>query len=138
MKLVSINELTHLLGVQRETVRKRVANLVPVDGPKQAKLYDSEKAIRAILGLNENGETVIDYNEAQKRLAIAKTKDCELDMEIKRKERIPIDVCEIIFDEALRIVPAILLANKGKELTEAIIDEILAGMREAWAKIRNG
>jgi hypothetical protein len=87
MKLVSINELTHLLGMQRETIRKRLAGLTPVDGPQQAKLYDSKQAIHAILGLTKDGDTAIDYNEAQKQLAVARKQQIDLEMEVTRKER---------------------------------------------------
>lgn len=50
MSLLSIKQLSELVGTNRETVSKHAAGigLVPVDGEKGAKLYDSRKMLRLV------------------------------------------------------------------------------------------
>jgi hypothetical protein len=51
MSLLSIKQLAELVGTNRETVSKHAAGigLVPVDGEKGAKLYDSRKLLRLVV-----------------------------------------------------------------------------------------
>src|SRR6266850_2467819 len=56
----------------------------------------------------------------------------ELEMSIKRRERIPIEDCAAIDTEILQAISGALKANRNKLLTESLINELFENMRD-WA-----
>jgi hypothetical protein len=124
---VSINQLYEWTGKDRRTIKRRLEALKP-DGEGK---FDSKSALEAIYFGNpsEDGE-FISTPEAMRRLTIRKEEEILLDMEIKRKQRIPLDLVLTIFDEAQQSTAGILKSRKGKRLDEPAINEILAKFRE--------
>ena len=124
MKPVSTSELSRLTGATRQTVIRKVDGLPFQSGPKQAKLYNSEEALRRILIGDGEDET------PQNRLAIKRAEEIELNMEVTRRQRIPLDDIAEINDRALQNAAGILKAHEGKTLTPEVIAEIFTAMRE--------
>lgn len=56
----------------------------------------------------------------------------ELEMSIKRRERIPIEDCAAIDNEVLQSISGTLKANRNKLLSESLINEIFENVRN-WA-----
>ena len=137
MKLLSQNELAQLLSTDRETIRKKVSTLIPVPGPRNAKLYESDKAIPLCLGLGgpSDGEYV-DMAEAQRLLTVKRGEQIDLEMEVTRKERIPLDVIEEVNDRAFSNVAGMLKAHEGKTLTAAAIGDMLTELRSVSEVVR--
>src|SRR5215475_6459881 len=50
--LMSIKKLSELTGRHRQTIAKNLVNLLPVDGEKGAKLYDSRQAFPLIYAID--------------------------------------------------------------------------------------
>ena len=137
MKLISQLEIAELLSTDRETVRKKVAPLVATPGPKNAKLYESDKAIPLCLGLGgpQDGEWV-DMAEAQRLLTVKRGAQIDLEMEVTRKERIPLDVVDEIDELALTNIIGMLKAKEGKTLSPELIGDILTELREIGARVK--
>lgn len=139
MKLVSVKLLSELLSMQRETVAKKLSSLVPTAGPKQAKLYPSDRAINMCLGRGEESDTgYVDQAEANRQLAIKRGAQIDLEMEVTRKERIPLDVLEDVNDRAFSNVAGMLKAHEGKTLTAAAIGDMLSELRSVSESVRRG
>lgn len=139
MKLAGINEIAAFLGVTRDTARKKLAALQWEDGPRNAKLYDSAKAARLIFGAGSTGEgQTIDYAEAQRLLTVKRGEQIDLEMEVTRKDRIPLDVVESINEEAFSNFAGMLKANEGKTLTALHIKDMLTELRRIGAAIADG
>lgn len=137
MKLASIKELSELLSMTRETVGKKLANMLPTDGPKGAKLYPSDKAIRTCLGMNDApAGDFIDYAEAQRLLTVRRADQVQLEMECTRKERIPLEVTNEVNERAYSNVAGLLKAHEGKHLDQALIGDILSELRQITGAIR--
>ncbi len=137
MTLISQNQIAELLSTDRETVRKKVASLVSKKGPKNAKLYESDKAIPLVLGLGgpSDGEFV-DLAEAQRLLTIARREQIDLEMEVTRKERIPLDVLSEINERAFSNVAGLLKSHEGKTLDTTLINDLFSELREIGARVR--
>src|SRR5688572_16686080 len=125
MKKVSVNELSVPTGCTRETVSKKLEGIPFEEGAHKAKLYDSEKALRLVLGvaeINEQGE-VMTQAEANRQLTIARKQQIDLEMEVLKKERPRIEeVLEVIggiCDDIAGII-------KGSELSEDRKSDIMA------------
>lgn len=131
---VSIYWLGQATGKHPATIRKRVANLSPDTKGK----YDSVVALEAIyLGIVEKEGTFISTPEAVRQLTIAKKEEIDLEMEIKRGDRIPVADCLAVDNEVFQSISGTLKANAGKRLDEATTNEIFDGLRE-WAGRLNG
>lgn len=136
MKLLSINELHILTGCTRETVGKKLEAVTFEPGPKGAKLYNSETALRMVLGVaevSEEGE-VMTQAEANRRLTIKRGQQIDLEMEVLKGERPKLEeVMEVwqgIWDDIAGII-------KGSELSEDrkkdIMDRLAKGPEEVKA-----
>lgn len=136
MKLISQLEIAELLSTDRETVRKKVAPLVATPGPKNAKLYESDKAIPLCLGLGgpQDGEYV-DMAEAQRLLTVKRGAQIDLEMEVTRGDRWPKDDVEAIHEASLSNIAGLLKSHEGKPLSAELIRDIFTELREVPAKL---
>jgi hypothetical protein len=136
VKLISQLEIAELLSTDRETVRKKVAPLVAKQGPKNAKLYESDKALPLCLGLGgpQDGEYV-DMAEAQRLLTVKRGAQIDLEMEVTRGDRWPKDDVEAIHEASLSNVAGLLKAHEGKLLSAELIRDIFTELREVPAKL---
>ncbi len=131
---VSIYWLGQATGKHPATIKKRISNLNP--DPKGK--YDSVVALEAIYcGLQEANGEFISTPEAVRQLTIAKKDEIDLDMEVKRGERIPVADCLAIDNEVFQSIAGTLKANAGKHLTEDVTNEIFDGLKQ-WAGRLNG
>jgi hypothetical protein len=129
MKEVSVNELSVLTGCTRETVGKKLEGVTFKEGPKGAKLYDSEKALRLVLGvaeINEKGE-VMSQAEANRQLTIARKEQIGLEMEVLRKERPRIEEVLEVFDDIFDDVAGIV---KSSDLSDDQKIDIMSRIKE--------
>lgn len=133
MKLVSVNEISKLTGATRETVGKKLASLTPQTGPKNAKLYPSDKALRLVMGLNNDGEERIDYAEAQRRLAVAREAQIRLEMEVLDKQRPKLEDINEAMEALFRNIAGII---KTSGLTEERQNDIFTLLRELPLQIK--
>lgn len=118
---VSINQLAELTGRDRRTITRRLEDLPFSEGEKGAHLYDARTALDAIY-LSQSPRDALD----EKRCA-----QIDLQMEISRKQRIPMKIVAAIWDAALQSFTATLKAAKGKKLDAAKINELIALLRDA-------
>src|SRR5882757_7277629 len=103
---VSVYWLNQATGKHTATIRKRISNLIPDAKGK----FDSVVALEAIYcGLSESptGE-FISTPEAVRQLTIAKKDEIDLEMEIKRGDRIPISDCLAIDNEVFQSISGTL------------------------------
>src|SRR5262245_48988056 len=128
MKLVTVNALHDLTDLHGDTIRKHTAQL-PRDGRGR---MNSALALRCLPLGSRNGEAPITHSEALRRLAIARTRQIEIDVEIKRGSRIPLSDVAQSDMEIFTMFVATLKANHNKVLTQEIINEIFEGIRN-WA-----
>ncbi len=137
MPNVSINELASWTGKTRATVTKALDGVPFLDGPKSAKLYPSKVALEKIyLGKDEAGESFVTNQEATRLLTIARREQINLEMEVTRKERIPLDVLTEINERTFSNVAGLLKSHEGKELDTTLINDLFTEFREIGARIR--
>lgn len=147
MPLLSINKLSELTGKTRETIGKKLDG-VPHnlgEGDKRpAKLYDSKVALeilylgrRADGGDEEGPARPITIQEAARDLSIARTEQIALAMQSARRERIPIEDVNGINEEIFLHVAALIKTNTGKPLTDELVNDIFAAMRDIGRKVKD-
>src|SRR5262245_60900161 len=126
--LVSIKKLSELTGRHRQTIAKNLVNLLPVDGEKGAKLYDSQQAFPLIYAVDnlEAART----EQARSQAALNKVRE-----ETLRKQRIPIEIVTETLDQVLQAISATLKAAKDKVLTVELINNIFADFRAIPTKL---
>ena len=127
--LMSIKKLSELTGRHRQTIAKNLVNLLPVDGEKGAKLYDSRQALPLIYAV-DNLEAAR-AEQARSQAALNKVRE-----ETLRKQRIPIEIVTSILDQTLQAMSATLKAAKDKVLTIELINQIFADFRAIPAKLK--
>ncbi len=128
MPLLSINQLAIFTGKTRATVTKAVDGIPAIHGPKKAKLYDSKVAFEAIYCRrgDEPGSDFVSEAESRRLLNIRRREQIDLEMSIKRKERIPIEILNAVNDDVFQSVAALLKTNKGRSLNEEVINDVMA------------
>lgn len=132
-------QLSDMTGKTRDTIRKRLEGIPHERGPKNAKLYDSKTALERIYGQsNEDGSEFITAAEAQRLLTIARRSEIDLNMEIARRERIPLAVIEATNDRVFSNVAGLLKAHVGKPLDEVLVADIFTELRSIGAVLTNG
>lgn len=129
---LNVSQAALLSGKTRETVSRTARELQSVNGAGNAKFYDSRKLLQALY-LGVTGPT---YSEAQRLLALARRKQIEIDIMIKRKTRIPLDDVESACSLCFRSIAAIIKANCGKFLTVEVINDIFSTMRNTAEKLK--
>ncbi len=111
---------------------------VPFEKKGVAKLYDSRVALSCIYlggGTEEGAQTEA---ESRRLLNIKRTAGIELDMQTKRKERIPLADLEAVNERAFSNVAGMLKAQRDKLLTEQTINDLLTELRSVSEVVRNG
>ena len=138
MPFLSINELHQLTGKTRATVTKHLDGVPFKDGPKKAMLYDSQVALERLYRGESTGDEgdPISKLEAERQLTIARKQQIDLEMEVTRKERIPLDVVDEIDELALTNIIGMLKAQEGKTLSPELIGDILTELREIGARVK--
>ncbi len=115
----SISQLAAMTGKDRRTVTDRLQDLDWEEGEDRAHLFDSVDALAAIY-LSKDSKAALDEKRCQ---------EIDLNMEIKRKLRIPFPVVERLWDAAVQSFTAQLKAAKGKKLTVQFINELIGILR---------
>ena len=132
MELLSIKRLSELTGKTREEIVKKLLGVPFEDGPKNSKTYPSRVALERIyLGGTdgvEDGEAVTEA-ESRRRLNIKRGAEIDLDMEIKRKQRIPLPVCEEINDRTFANMAGMLKSWEGRTLSAEHVNDLLTELR---------
>lgn len=131
MKLVSVSLLSDLVTKDRDTVRKAIGGMKFEDGPKGAKLYRSDEALAAIARAAAGPSRF-----TSDRLNLKKIEEIDLNLDIKRRERIPIEDLTEINEQVVLAVVAQIKANKGKKLTQDLINDMLANFRAIPEKLK--
>ena len=123
MRKVNVSELVRLTGSCRAHVLKRVAGLEFTVGDQNAKEFNSEEALRSIyLGFQ-------DGKSAQERLALKKAEQIDLEMEVKRRERVSVEDVEEHQDEVFQNMAGVIKAHEGKLLSPDLVQELFSEMR---------
>jgi len=131
---VSIYWLNQATGKHPGTIKKRIANLTPDSRGK----YDSATALEAIyIGLADADGEKIAMPEAVRQLTVARKEEIDLEMEIKRGDRIPIADCLAVDNEVFQAIAGTIKANRNKQLSEEVTNEIFDNLRD-WAGRLNG
>jgi hypothetical protein len=132
---VSLSELHEITSVDRATIRKRLAEITPRIGDRNAKLYDKSVALTAILA----SAAVIDENSAKERKLAADAEKAELVVKKLRGELVSVDsmkqaaaeLIKTLYARTVRVEPSIIAPKCiGKSVLEieTIIRETLSAV----------
>lgn len=133
---ISELRLAELTGKARATIRKWLANTPHEKGPHKARLYESKVALEILYrGEPESGET-LSLHEEQRLLTKARREEIGLNMEVVRKERIPLDEITAINDRAFSNIAGILKARLGKLFDDETLQDCFAELRGIGERIR--
>ncbi len=139
MPKFSETELSLMTGHTRATIRKKLDGVKHEKGERNARLYDSKLALECIyLGAKSDQGEVITAAEAARRLTVKKGEQIDLEMEIARKERIPISDIEAVNDRVMQNIAGLLKAHVGKPLDETLIGDLFTELRELGSVLNNG
>ena len=122
-----------LTGQNRATIRKHCQNLKSYPGKRGAVLFDSVELLQRLYVGSDGAPT---NSEAQRQLAVAKTRQIQIDIEIKRKTRIPIDDVSEAWGLCVKNTVGNLKAHRNKTLTEDLFNEIMAEWRASLQDLR--
>jgi len=138
MPKLSVNQLSEFTGSTRATIIKRLEGLPFDNGPHKSKLYDSKAALyRIILGAAEDsGQSTISPQEATRQLTIARKEQIDVEVEVAKKKRIPIELVNEVDEQALRNVLGILKAHEGKVLTTETLTDMIAELHSVGKFLR--
>jgi hypothetical protein len=104
---LSINQLSDLTGKDRRTITSRLKDLAHVDGAKGAYLYEASEALELIYYGKGSDKSDLDRKRCEQ---------IDVDIEIKRKKRIPLPIVSAVWDAGLQSFAATLKAARGKRL----------------------
>lgn len=139
MEYLGVNQASRLTGKSPTTVTRRAANLPFLGGENgTAKKYEAPALLEALycVGTGGGDSSSVSTEQAQKELAIARKQQIDLQNEVLRKERIPLEVVEQINQEAFANMAAMLKAHLGKTLTEELINDINTQHRDIADKVK--
>ncbi len=125
---LNIRQLSRLTGKMRETIGDRLHGL-PHILTNGHKLYDTQPALELIYIGKSGDDGGITEAESRRRLNIAKTRSLELDDEIKRKTRIPIDLILDLYGATYGQIVAIIKAHHNRLMSLDAINECFAALR---------
>jgi hypothetical protein len=125
---LNIRQLSRLTGKMRETIGDRLHGL-PHTLTNGHKLYDTQAALELIYVGKTGDDGGITEAESRRRLNIAKTRSLELDDEIKRKTRIPIDLILDLHTATYGQIVAIIKGQLDRLMTLDAINECFAALR---------
>lgn len=132
---LNIRQLSRLTGKPRETIGTRLVS-IPHVLTNGHKLYDTQAALELIYIGKTGDDGGITEAESRRRLNIAKTRSLELDDEIKRKTRIPIDLIIELYEATYGQIVAIIKGQLDKRMTLDAINECFAQLREMGAQLQ--
>lgn len=128
--LLSESQLAELTQRDRKTVRAKLMEVPYEDGPRNAKLYESHIALGVLYGVGADYKKgVVTPQEAARRLTLKRTEEIDLNMEVTRRERIPLEDVEEHNEQVLGNIAGIFKANEGKQLSPELIQELFAELR---------
>lgn len=140
MEYLGVNEASRLTGKSPTTIKKRATNLpYTMGGERNTTMqYEAPALLEAIYcgGIGNGDSSTVTTEQAQKELAIARKQQIDLQNEVLRKERVPLETLEQINEEAFANVAAMLKAQTGKTLTEELINDIYSQFRDIAAKVK--
>lgn len=136
MSKVSINEIVGLTGQTRATVIKRLEGHRFAPGPKQAKLYEHAQIFQWRSASGEADEKEVTEAESRRLLNLERIEGQRLENENKRKERIPLEIVEAINDRVFSNLAGMLKTNRGKLLSDDVINDMLTEARSIGAKLK--
>jgi hypothetical protein len=125
---VSITRLWELTGRERSFIRKKLQGLSSVNGDKRAHLYESTEALPIIYSVES-------LEVARARHALSQASLNAVREESLRKQRIPIETVEEVWDQTFQSVAATIKAAKGKKLDTKLINELFDKFRAAPSKL---
>lgn len=137
MAKYSINEISKLTGSTRATVTKYLENAPSTDGAHSAKLYESSKVLM-LRDFRHDDSPAVSNQEATRQLTVARKEQIDLEMEVLRKERIPLDVIAASDEAVFSNIAGLLKAHEGKMLDEVLLADIFTELRQVGVKIRDG
>lgn len=106
----------------RETIVKRTAGLKSrMEGTNR--LFNAKEALHRLFVGKDGGMT------PQDRLAEKKTEQIDLEMEVKRRERVPVEDVEEHQDEVFQNMAGVIKAHEGKLLSPDLVQELFSEMR---------
>jgi HNH endonuclease len=131
---LTFRQMHSLLGMTSDEFGKRVeaGELKPSGGS-----FEIVATVRAALRAARSG-TSGNLSDASLKLAVAREEQIRLDMEVTRKERIPLDVIEAINDRALSNVAGLMKAHEGKTLDTVLIGDIFTELRTINEHLKDG
>ncbi len=129
---LSINKLSELTGHSRATVKKYLAGFQSESGE-----YESSQVLQLVSPKDgtAGGQTVSNA-EAVRLLNIKRTSEIDLEMEIKRKERIPLALCQQINAEVCDSIGAVAKSCLNKTFTQEKLNEIFEMLRSIPDKLK--
>ena len=125
MPLVTANWLARYTGKTWRTISRRIDKLAK----DKRGCVDSIAAFDAIYYGTGNGE-YISTPEAVRQLTIAKKAEIDLEMEIRRGDRVPVEQVRQKANEVFQAFAAIIKANRNRVLSETVINEIFESLRD--------
>lgn len=126
-----------MTGRDRTTVSIKLRDMPFDPGPKRSRLYESVHALELIFGYTVGGDVpTITQSEATRLLTVARGQQVDLEMEVTRKKRIPLEDITEINEEALSNAAGLLKANTGKLLNEETVNDVYACFRGIGAKLK--
>ena len=139
LRRLNIHELAKLTGKERKTIQKKLQGVPYEAGTQSQKRYESKVALEIIyVGATEDAAgATLTSAEASRQLTIARKEQIDLEMEVTRKQRIPLDVLDTINETAFSNVVGMLKAHEGKLLTASAIGDMLGELREIGARVKD-
>jgi hypothetical protein len=132
---LTMTQAAHLVGMTREDFSARVtAGTMPSNA---GSFFIPDIVLAAIRYGSELGDGVISKSEADRQLVVKRCEQIDLEMEVTRKQRIPLDVLDSINETAFSNVVGMLKAHEGKMLTAAAIGDMLGELREIGARVKD-
>jgi hypothetical protein len=126
---VSIYWLSDVTGKHAATIKKRISEIKRDSDGK----VDSGQALEAIY-IGGGGTT----EEVIRQLNIARKNEIDLDMEIKRGDRIPREDCEEAFNEVVQSISGALKARRNQSLDDKTINDIFDQLRQVGEGMKWG
>jgi hypothetical protein len=113
----SITTLSNWTGYDRRTIKKRLEGLPFQDEGTGGHFYDSTSALRRIYLGNPDEQSDLDPQAEKAKLDRARRHLAEIDLEIKRREVIPVDTVSEQWEKIGTAIRQKLLALPGRLVT---------------------
>ena len=113
---MSLSELGVLTGYSFPTLKKKLENIVPTDGPQSSLLYSLKDAIQVIYSESHDSlpELRLQREREETRLASARAKKIELQNAVLEKALVPFEDAERLYADLVTSFKARLLAVPSK------------------------